>query len=113
MTAPGRRPCANPGCWRDARPYDGRGRPPLYCSTRCRQAAANRPNRGALTIELTHKPLPPRQRPAGRVWTVRIRRGGATVTIATDLGHTSADALATNLAALLDAPVTTPGGAID
>jgi hypothetical protein len=104
--------CARPGCDRPARPFTGRGRPPLYCSDTCRARAARRPDRGPVLVEITHPPTTRRQRPVGRVWTVQLRRGAQTVTVAADLGHTSARALADQIAEILH---TTPtnGAAID
>lgn len=104
--------CANPDCHRPPRPSTGRGRPPIYCSPACRAQAARRPDRGPILVELTHPHPAQRQRPAGRVWTVQLRRGGTTVTIATGLGHASARDLADQIAGLLHTSPT-PGAAID
>lgn len=109
MTGPA---CAAPGCDRPPRPPAGTGRPPIYCSDHCRARATRRPNRGPVLVEITHPPTPRRQRPAGRVWTVQLRRGAQVVTVADNLGHASAQLLADQIAGILR---TTPtnGAAID
>lgn len=104
--------CAGPGCHRPPRPFTGRGRPPIYCSDSCRTRAARRPERGPVIVEITHPPTPHRQRPTGRVWTVQLRRGPHTVTIAGDLGHATARSLADQIANILRTSPT-EGAAID
>lgn len=104
--------CAAPGCDRPPRPSTGRGRPPIYCSDRCRSRAVRRPDRGPVLVEIVHPATARRQRPSGRVWTIRLRRGPETVTIAGDLGHASARNLADQIAKILGTS-TQQGGAID
>jgi hypothetical protein len=99
--APARPVCAAEGCHRPPQPFTGRGRPPIYCSPACRARTARRPNRGPILVEITHPPTTGRQRPAGRIWTVQLRRGTRTVTIATGLGATTAGALADQIADIL------------
>ena len=104
--------CAAPGCDRPPRPSTGRGRPPIYCCDNCRSRAMRRPDRGPVLVELVHPTTPRRQRPSGRVWTIQLRRGPDTVTIASDLGHATARNLAGQIAAILGTS-TQQGGPID
>ncbi len=94
------------------RPFTGRGLPPIYCSDRCRSRAVRRPDRGPVLVELVHPATAPRQRASGRVWTIRLRRGSDTITIAGDLGHASARDLADQIAQILRTS-TQQGGPID
>jgi hypothetical protein len=112
VTGPTPNVCARPGCDRPPRPFTGRGRPPLYCSDTCRHQAARRPDRDPVLVEITHQPTTRRQRPVGRVWTVQLRRGARTVTVAADLGHASARSLADQIAEILHTNPTN-GAAID
>jgi hypothetical protein len=52
-------------------------------------------------VEVDHTPTPDNERPTGRVWLVRMRRGTRTVVIAAELGRPSADHLAAQLNELL------------
>lgn len=53
------------------------------------------------------------QRPLGRVWFVRVRRGQRVVIVANELGRPSADHLARQLAAVIGPRQRASGGAID
>lgn len=90
--------CAAPDCDNPVvrRP---RGRPAIYCSPTCRPSRRARHPR--LTVEIDHPDTSPDGRPTDRVWTVRLRRGPTTVTIADDLGWPSANTLADQLNNLL------------
>jgi hypothetical protein len=91
--------CARPGCDNPLPPSPGRGRPPIYCSPACRPSLRHPSSR--LNVEIDHPDHSPDGRPADRVWTVRLRRGQRTVTIADNLGWPSATALAAQLDDLL------------
>lgn len=94
--------CAAPGCT-TILTHGPRGRPPIYCSPRCRAAAYR--NRSAttepLTVEIDHGSTSAKGRPAGRIWLVRLRRGNRAVIIASGLGRPSADHLAHQITQLL------------
>ncbi|MDP9340629.1 MAG: hypothetical protein M3Q23_00680 [Actinomycetota bacterium] len=90
--------CRAPGCEEPLR-RGGRGRPPLYCSPRCRALAIG--VRARLAVELDHEPVPDGARPVGRVWIVRLRRGARTVDVASELSRPSADHLVGQLAEIL------------
>jgi hypothetical protein len=111
--APATRPCARPDCPNPVIRTARRGRPPIYCSPTCRARAKRRPPTGPVLVEIDHDPPNSQHRPAGRVWLVRLRRGPRTVTVASGLGHTSAESLAAQITAVLAARSTTPGAAID
>jgi len=88
--------CDNPLPHRPGQP----GRPPIYCSPRCRPSHTGH----SLTIEIhNNDPLGE----AGRDWHVQLRRGTRTVAIAHNLGRFSATALADDLQTLLHAPIDT------
>ena len=99
MTGP---TCARDGCTNPVARTGRQGRPAIYCSPACR------PPRH-LTVEVTHPDTSPDGRPADRVWTVRLRRGHHTVTIADNLGWPSATALAGQLDQLINPPRQEPG----
>lgn len=102
--------CATPGCGAILPPQTGRGRPRIYCSPQCRtQAVANR---GRLTVEVDHEPVEDGARPAGRVWLVRLRRGGRQVVVAAELGRPSADHLANQITDVVS-PARAEGAAMD
>lgn len=105
--------CAAPGCDRPVHQPTTRGRPPIYCSPACRAAVKCRPHNRPVLVEVDHPPLDTRDRPAGRIWQVTLRRGDRAVTVATDLGRTTADDLANRIAALLRARSAQQGGAIN
>jgi hypothetical protein len=91
--------CAADGCENDVPPRTGRhGRPPVYCSPECRK---NKPSLGRLVVEIDHEPIEDEERPSGRVFLVRLRRGDKTVTIAEQLGRPSAELLAYEITELL------------
>lgn len=93
------RTCATPGCTEELPPPSGRGRPRLYCSTRCRSTATSQ--RGALSVEVDYEGEEAGGRPTGRVWLVRMRRGREEVVVATELGRPSADHLAGQISQLI------------
>jgi hypothetical protein len=88
--------CAAPGCDNPLPPRNPRGRPALYCSAQCRPAGRGRSG-VHVTVEVDHEPTPDDERPAGRIWLVRLRRADQTVIIAAELGRPSADHLANQL----------------
>jgi len=92
--------CATPGCKEELPPPSGRGRPRLYCSTRCRSSATSRG--GALRVEVDYEDDEAGGRPTGRVWLVRMCRGRDEVVVATELGRPSADHLAGQISQLID-----------
>ena len=92
-------PCAAPGC-DEVIMRTARGRPKLYCSAECRPA--NRGHAGVrVIVEVDHTPTPDNERPTGRVWLVRMRRGTRSVIVAAELGRPSADHLVGQLNELL------------
>jgi hypothetical protein len=92
--------CAAPGCENPLPRRRGPGRPALYCSPECRPAARGRSG-VHVVVEVDHEPTPNDERPAGRIWLVRLRRGDQSVVIAAELGRPSADHLAGQLNSLL------------
>jgi hypothetical protein len=92
--------CAAPGCDNPLPPRSGRGRPALYCSPECRPAGRGRPG-VHVVVEVDHEPTLDDERPAGRIWLVRLRRGDQAVVIAAELGRPSAEHLAGQLNSLL------------
>ncbi len=110
----GTRTCAAKGCDRPVPERIGRGRPFIYCSPSCRPSAgANNHTRGALVAEIDHEPTTENVRPAGRIWSVRLRRGKRSVTIAEELGRPSADHLVAQINALIGAQSDAKGDAIE
>jgi hypothetical protein len=112
MTAPDRlsarneNRCARPGCANPA-PRNPRGRPRLYCTPACREAAHRyrHPDRRApLTVEIDRGSTSSRGRPAGHVWLVRIRRGNRQAILAAGLGRPSAEHLARQIREVIDPP---------
>jgi hypothetical protein len=84
--------CAAPDCHNPVVRRPGRvGRPPVYCSPACRPTLA----RQALVVELVQDDSEDRE--PGRDWIVRLRRGAHTVPVRRELGHFTADAVATEL----------------
>jgi hypothetical protein len=107
--------CAAPGCTEPVT-QTGRGRPALYHSPACRAAAyrATRHDRGApLTVEVDHGSTSAKNRPTGRVWLVRLRRGDRAVIVAAGLGRPSADHLAHQINQLLHPTPLAKGDAIE
>ena len=92
--------CAAPGCDEHVVRTGGRGRPAVYCSPACRPAGRGRAG-VHVVVEVDHQPTPDNERPTGRVWIVRLRRGTQSVVIAAELGRPSADLLAGQLDELL------------
>jgi len=91
--------CAAPGCDEPV-VRNRRGRPAIYCSPECRPAA--RGHAGVhVVVEVDHEPTPDNERPTGRIWLVRLRRGSHSVVIAAELGRPSAEHLAGQLNELL------------
>jgi hypothetical protein len=68
----------------------------LYCSPPCRPAGRGRAG-VHVVVEVDHQPTPDDERPTGRVWIVRLRRGTQSVVIAAELGRPSAGLLAGQL----------------
>jgi hypothetical protein len=93
------RTCAADGCDQPVPARTTPGRPFTYCSPDCRPST-KRADR-TVTVEIDHPDRSPDGRPAERVWTVRLRRGTHTVTIADNLGWPTATALAHQLEQLL------------
>lgn len=104
--------CAAAACTNPV-PATGRpGRPAIYCSPSCRPARkpGTRRRPPALTVEAVdtnNDTNPPGRNP--RSWTVRLRRGTTTVTVADHLGRFTATALAGDIQHLIAAE----GGATD
>lgn len=96
--------CAADGCTNPVPPTGRPGRPALYCTPTCRPSRKPRSPRRppAITVELidaNQETDPPGQHP--HRWTVRLRRGPATVTIADHLGRFTATALAGDIQHLI------------
>ena len=89
--------CAAADCTNPVPQTGAPGRPAVYCSAACRPSA----RRSDVTVEIAHPDTSPDGRPPERIWTVRLRRGQRTVTIADNLGWPSATALADQLEHLL------------
>jgi hypothetical protein len=92
--------CAAPGCDEPVVRSGRRGRPAVYCAPACRPAGRGRAGVHVI-VEVDHEPTPDNERPTGRVWLVRLRRGTQGVVIAAELGKPSADLLAGQLNELL------------
>lgn len=117
MSAP-KQVCAAPGCDRAVPRTDRRGRPAIYCCPGCRPTARRTTGpttgrTGLVSVEVANPETSPDGRPAGRVWTVRLRRDDRVVLIADDLGWPSANALALDLRELLHPTRHDTGAAID
>jgi hypothetical protein len=92
--------CAAPSCDNPLPERIGRGRPFIYCSPECRPAGRGRSG-VHVVVEVDHEPTADDERPTGRIWLVRLRRGDQAVVIAAELGRPSADHLAGQLNSLL------------
>lgn len=112
MTAPDRfssqneNRCARPGCTNPV-PRNPRGRPRLYCTPACREAAhryRHPDKRAPLIVEIDHGSTSSRARPTGHVWLVRLRRGNHQTILATGLGRPSAEHLARQIRDVIDPP---------
>ena len=68
------------------------GRPPIYCSERCRPSA--RGLRAGLVVELAHHEVDDDVSPTTIGWQVTLRRGRRWAVIATCLGRFSAQLMA-------------------
>ncbi len=103
--------CARPGCT-DPVPRNPRGRPRIYSTPACRNAAHryHHPDtRAPLQVEVDHGSTSTRGRPAGQVWLVRLRRGSHHVTLAIGLGRPSAEHLARQIREVINpTPLATP-----
>lgn len=65
-----------------------------------------------LVVEVDHEPTD-RARPTGRIWLVRIRRGGRVAAIASQLGRPSAEHLAGEITKVINPHARAKEGAID
>jgi hypothetical protein len=79
----------------------------------CRPTHRPKNPNASLVAEIDHAPTAQNARPAGRIWSVRLRRGKRTVTIAEELGRPSADHLVRQINELVGVPSVAKGGAID
>jgi hypothetical protein len=86
--------CAAAGCENPV-PRKPRGRPAIYCTATCRPSQ----RRSGIDIELLRDDDDAGS--AGRIWTVRLRRGARSVTVSEALGWPSANALVSDLTELL------------
>ena len=98
------RTCAADGCENPVPRGTGRGRPFIYCSASCRPTAKQTSSLAPLVAEIDHAPTIDNVRPAGRIWSVRLRRGIRIVTLAEELGRPSADHLVAQINELIGAP---------
>ena len=92
--------CAAPGCDEPVVHNGGRGRPAGRLLLTGMPAGRGRAGVHVI-VEVDHEPTPDNERPTGRVWLVRLRRGAQSVDIAAELGRPSADLLAGQLNELL------------
>jgi len=79
----------------------------MYCTPACRTQAYRDTDpdaRHRLIVEIDHGSTSSRNRPAGQVWLIRLRRGHQQVIIATGLGRPSADYLATQIHNIINMP---------
>jgi len=95
--------CRTEGCKNPVPTRTGRGRPFTYCPE-CRPPKDPRHPTASLVAEIDHTPTTENTRPAGRIWSVRLRRGTRTVTVAEELGRPSADHLVAQINELFGAP---------
>jgi hypothetical protein len=107
------RTCHADGCENPVPQRTGRGRPFIYCSAPCRPTKSRKNPTPQLVAEIDHAPTAENARPAGRIWSVRLRRGQRTVTIAEELGRPSADHLVAQLNELIGAKSGAEGGFIE
>ncbi|MHB1711465.1 MAG: hypothetical protein ACYCV7_08690 [Acidimicrobiales bacterium] len=112
MSASSDRPtvCTTPGCEEELHPPSDRGRPRLYCSTKCRNTNTRS---GVLSVEVDYAGDDGGGRPTGRVWLVKIRRGRDEVVVATELGRPSADHLAGQISQLINGRRRAQGGVME
>ena len=107
------RTCAAQGCDTPVPLRTGRGRPFIYCSASCRPTQQRKDPKVSLVAEIDHEPTTENVRPAGRIWSVRLRRGSRVVTIAEELGRPSADHLIAQINELIGVPSPREGAAIE
>jgi hypothetical protein len=101
--------CAASGCDRPV-PNSGRpGRPAIYCSAQCRPSGAKTHR---LVVEIDAPSVADGERPSGRVFRVRLRRGARAVVVADGLGRLAATAFALDIEAVVT-PNSRGGGAIE
>ena len=105
--------CAADGCENLVPQGTGRGRPFIYCSASCRPTAKQTNSPAPLVAEIDHAPTTENVRPAGRIWSIRLRRGIRSVTIAEELGRPSADHLVRQINNLIGVRSSAEGDAID
>lgn len=86
--------CAAPGCANPVPRRPGPGRPAIYCTPDCRPTP---PPGGPITVTLDHAS----ETAGGAGWTVTLRRGPHTVTIADNLGRFAAILLRDDIQRLL------------
>jgi hypothetical protein len=79
---------------------NARGRPRIYCSKKCRPTRS----RPRIVVEVDHPEVSHDGRSSERLWTVRLRRGNRSVTVAQGLGWPSAHALAMELVDVVAQP---------
>lgn len=107
------RTCASPDC---DNPVVGRpgalGRPPIYCSPACRPSRKGAYADRRIVVEVDQQDNDECEG-AGRLWVVRIRRGGRSVVLGRDLGRFSATVLAGELRAVLQPGTRQEGDAIE
>ena len=85
--------CAAEGCSNQVVRHPGQvGRPPIYCSPRCRPSA--RHQRAGLVVELAHHEVDDDISPTTIGWKVTLRRGRHWAVLATSLGRFSAELMA-------------------
>jgi hypothetical protein len=106
------RSCRTEGCDNPVPARTGRGRPFTYCPT-CRPPQQRKNPTVSLFAEIDHTPTTENIRPAGRIWSVRLRRGTLSVTVAEELGRPSADHLVRQINELIGAPSSAEGDAIE
>jgi len=107
--------CAGPGCTAILT-RQARGRPPIYCSPACRNAA-HRKHRAQveqpLLVDVDHGSTSSKNRPSGRVWMIRLRRGNRSVILTTGLGRASADTLPDQIRAVINPTPVAEGDQIE
>jgi len=107
------RTCWAEGCDNPVPPRIDRGHPFTYCSASCRPTQQRKHPTVSLVAEIDHTPTKENTRPAGRIWSVRLRRGTRVVIIAEELGRPSADHLVRQINELVGVPSSAEGNAIE
>jgi hypothetical protein len=108
----GAKTCAAEGCGNPVPARTGRGHPFTYCPA-CRAPRHRKNPTASVVAEIDHTPTTENARPAGRIWSVRLRRGTRTVTVAEELGRPSADHLVAQINALIGVSSDAKGDAIE